>query len=177
MKFYELAEQYNTVRAMLDSGVALTEDAQDYDYEQALRDTLDGIGGELEDKAADIAVIIKEMNAEAAALREEELNLAERRKAKENRVKWLTQYLADNMQAAGLAKVDRPRATLSFRKSKAVRIDDEEGFILWAEKSEQRRFFLNVKTTVDKTAVRDALKAGEELPGAVLEERQSLQIK
>ena len=176
MKFYELAEQYNTVRAMLDSGVAFTEDAQDYDYEQALRDTLDGIGGELEDKAADIAVIIKEMNAEAAALREEELNLAERRKAKENRVKWLTQYLTDNMQAAGLAKVDRPRATLSFRKSKAVRIDDEEGFILWAEEAGQSRF-LNLKTTVNKTAVRDALKAGYELPGAVIEERQSLLIK
>lgn len=176
MKFYELAEQYNEVRAMLDSGVAFTEDAQDYDYEQALRDTLDGIGGELEDKAADIAVIIKEMNAEAAALREEEINLAERRKAKENRVKWLTQYLADNMQAAGLAKVDRPRATLSFRKSKGVRIDDEEVFILWAETARQARF-LNVKTTVNKTAIRDALKAGEKLPCAVLEERQSLQIK
>lgn len=176
MKFYELAEQYNTVRAMLDSGAAFTEDAQDYDYEQALRDTLDGIGGELEDKAADIAVLIKEMNAEAAALREEELNLAERRKAKENRVKWLTQYLADNMQAAGLAKVDRPRATLSFRKSKGVKIDDEEGFILWAEEARQDRF-LNVKTTVNKTAIRDALKAGEKLPGAVIEERQSLQIK
>lgn len=176
MKFYELAEQYNTVRAMLDSGVAFTEDAQDYDYEQALRDTLDGIGGELEDKAADIAVLIKEMNAEAAALREEEYNLAERRRAKENRVKWLTQYLADNMQAAGLAKVDRPRATLSFRKSKGVKIDDEEGFILWAEEAGQIRF-LNVKTTVNKTAIRDALKAGDELPGAVLEERQSLQIK
>ena len=176
MKFYELAEQYNEVRAMLDSGVAFTEDVQDYDYEQALRDTLDGIGGELEDKAADIAVIIKEMNAEAAALREEELNLAERRKAKENRVKWLTQYLADNMQAAGLAKVDRPRATLSFRKSKGVKINDEEGFILWAEEAGQSRF-LNVKTTVNKTAIRDALKAGDELPGAVLEERQSLQIK
>ncbi len=176
MKFYELAEQYNTVRAMLDSGVALTEDAQDYDYEQALRDTLDGIGGELEDKAADIAVIIKEMNAEAAALREEEYNLAERRRAKESRVKWLTQYLADNMQAAGLVKVDRPRATLSFRKSKGVKIDDEEGFILWAEEAGQSRF-LNVKTTVNKTAIRDALKAGDELPGAVLEERQSLQIK
>ena len=176
MKFYELAEQYNTVRAMLDSGVASTEDAQDYDYEQALRDTLDGIGGELEDKAADIAVLIKEMTAEAAALREEELNLAERRKAKENRVKWLTQYLADNMQAAGLAKVDRPRATLSFRKSKGVKIDDEEGFILWAEEAGQSRF-LNVKTTVNKTAIRDALKAGDELPGAVIEERQSLLIK
>lgn len=176
MKFYELAEQYNTVRAMLDSGATVTEDAQDYDYEQALRDTLDGIGGELEDKAADIAVIIKEMSAEAAALREEEYNLAERRRAKENRVRWLTQYLADNMQAAGLAKVDKPRATLSFRKSKGVRIDDEEGFILWAEEAGQSRF-LNVKTTVNKTAIRDALKAGDELPGAVIEERQSLQIK
>lgn len=176
MKFYELAEQYNEVRAMLDSGVAFTEDAQDYDYEQALRDTLDGIGGELEDKAADIAVLIKEMNAEAAALKEEEYNLAERRRAKEGRVKWLTQYLADNMQAAGLAKVDKPRATLSFRKSKGVKIDDEEGFILWAEKAGQSRF-LNVKTTVNKTAIRDALKAGDELPGAVIEERQSLQIK
>ena len=176
MKFYELAEQYNEIRAMLDSGVAVTEDAQDYDYEQALRDTLDGIGGELEDKAADIAVIIKEMNAEAAALREEEYNLAERRRAKENRVRWLTQYLADNMLAAGLAKVDKPRATLSFRKSKGVKIDDEEGFILWAETARQSRF-LNVKTTVNKTAIRDALKAGDELPGAVIEERQSLQIK
>ena len=176
MKFYELAEQYNEIRAMLDSGVAVTEDAQDYDYEQALRDTLDGIGGELEEKAEDIAVIIKELTAEAAALREEEYNLAERRKAKENRVRWLTQYLADNMQAAGLTKVDKPRATLSFRKSKGVRIDDEEGFILWAEEAGQSRF-LNVKTTVNKTAIRDALKAGDELPGAVIEERQSLQIK
>ena len=57
-----------------------------------------------------------------------------------------------------------------------MKIDDEEGFILWAEEAGQSRF-LNVKTTVNKTAIRDALKAGDELPGAVLEERQSLQIK
>jgi hypothetical protein len=67
------------------------EDAED--IEQAWFDTLEGIEGEFECKAESVAQYIKELNAEAEAIKAEEKKLSARRKAKENAAIRMKDYL------------------------------------------------------------------------------------
>ena len=59
---------------------------------------------------------------------------------------------------------------LSYRKSEAVILTDEE-----AIPSEYKKEKLTI--SVDKTEIKKAIKAGTEVPGAIIETRQNLQIK
>ena len=76
MKLYELTEQF----------LALQELVYDPEVdEQTFQDTMEGLWGEIEDKADGYAKIIMGMKADIEALRAEEGRLAARRKALENR--------------------------------------------------------------------------------------------
>ena len=71
MNLYELTEQY----------LALQEMAYDPEVdEQVFQDTMEGLWGEIEDKADGYAKIILGMKADIEALRAEEMRLAARRK-------------------------------------------------------------------------------------------------
>ena len=86
---YELTEQYAAVRDML-----FDEDVD----EQVINDTLESIEGAIEVKADNYAKIIREMNATAAVIKQEEVRLAARRKSLENRSAALKDRLEENMR-------------------------------------------------------------------------------
>lgn len=92
---YELTEQYSAVQDML------------YDGEtdiQVILDTLESIGGEIEDKADNYAILIKSLKADADAIGAEKERLAQRQAALENRVKRLKEHLQENLQFIGKTK-------------------------------------------------------------------------
>ena len=60
---------------------------------QAWFDTLDGIEEDFEEKAENIAALIKSLKAETESLKAEEAALSKRRKVKENQKKYLETYL------------------------------------------------------------------------------------
>lgn len=70
--------------------------------------------------------------------------------------------------AKGIKRYETPLFKLSTRKSQAVEITDE---------AELPDAFWVVKREVSKSTISEALKAGEEVPGAVMKENVSLQIK
>ena len=84
---------------------------------QAWYDTLDGIEQEFEVKAENIAVFIKELNAEIEALKQEEERLRARRKAKENKAESLKDYLKSCMICIGRLKIDTVKARISIRNN------------------------------------------------------------
>ena len=59
---------------------------------------------------------------------------------------------------------------LSYRKSEAVVLTDEA--VIPDEYKKEK-----LTVSIDKTEIKKALKAGTEVPGAVIEVRQNLQIK
>ena len=96
MRLYELTEEYKALEELL------------YDPEvdeQTLQDTMEGIWGEIEEKADNYAKIITGMKADIEALREEEIRLAARRKALENRQQTLKSNLEVNMRDFILSKL------------------------------------------------------------------------
>jgi hypothetical protein len=139
---------------------------------QTAADTLESLGGELETKAQAVAYMARSLDAQAAAAKQWAKDATDRAKAMEARADSLRDYLSRNMQACGITKIEGPGVVLSFRKSTAVVID-EPGLI-------PATFMRQPETpppSPDKALIGEALKAGREVPGAHLEQRQNLQVK
>lgn len=127
-----------------------------------------------QDKLENVALYIKNLDAEADAIRAEEKALAERRRSKEKRVDGLKSYLTDYLTENERDKFETARVKLSFRKSEVVDVDAKL-FLPWAEKED--RFLRYKEPEVDKTELKKALKEGAAVPGAVILTRKNLQIK
>lgn len=71
---------------------------------QAIADTLESITAEIEVKAENTAIILKELEAEAAKIKAEEQRLKDRRTSIENNAKTIKQRLFDAMKLTGKEK-------------------------------------------------------------------------
>lgn len=141
-------------------------------------DTLDGIEGEFDAKAENIAVYIKVLKAEAEALEREEKALKSRKEQKQNKFNSLKSYLESSMKAINKLKIDMPRAKLSIRNNaESVVIDDEQAFRVWAERFGHDDLLKYSEPEIRKADTKKFIQNGGEVPNAHLERSQSLIIK
>ena len=132
-------------------------------------DQLDALMMERDEKLEGLALYVKNADAEAKAIREEEKTLAERRRSLENKAERAKGFLAE--QLAG-EKFSTPKVAVSYRKSEQV----EVSMAFFTEESNER--FLRFKDPeADKTAIKNALKAGETVPGAELVSKTNMILK
>lgn len=97
---------------------AVLEMAQDPDIDpQAIADTLESIGGEIEEKAENTAIVMKELEAEAVKLKAEEQRLKDRRTKVENNIKDIKQRLFDAMKMTGKEKFKTELFSFSIAKN------------------------------------------------------------
>ena len=164
MKLYELANDYMALMQAIDN---------DEIPEDAIADTLEAIKGEIEVKADNIACLLKNLDADVAAIKAEEARLAARRKAKEKSHEKIRTYLSNMLQNVGVGEVETARNKITFRKSEAVDIDTT--FIAWAMANRDDLLTYGAPTA-NKTEIKKALKGGAEIPGAQLVTKQNIQI-
>lgn len=145
----------------------ITDDGEIEDIER-----FDALAMERDKKIENVGCWVKNLDAEAAAMREEEKTLAERRHRLESKAERLKAYLDHALDGA---KFESPRVAISYRKSKAVEIQDEAVFKAWA--MDYAPALLKVAYTIDKTGVKNYIAGGAECPCAVIAERQSMQVK
>ena len=138
--------------------------------EQTMQDTLESLQYELEEKADNIACLIKQMQAESEAIKAEAKNLTERAKAKEAKADKLTQYLFETFKAVGADKIETARNVIAIKKNPCSVVLDE-GFSV--------KEYLVEKVTVqpDKEKLKTDLKNGIQIAGARLEQKERLTIK
>lgn len=127
-----------------------------------------------EEKIEGMALWCKNLTAEAAAIKAEENNLAERRKDLEKKANRLKDYLAEILSGT---KFSTARVACSFRMSKAVEITDEAEFIRQMQETQHFEFLKFSEPTVNRTEITKAIKAGQLVPGAQLIEKNNLSIK
>ncbi len=137
----------------------------------AIADTLESISGDLELKATNVAYMIRNLGATIDALKAFEQAQKARREAMERKVEALTDYLARTLEFCGIEKVDGPGVVIKWRKSSGVVIN-EPGLIPAAYMRQKPA----PAAEPDKKAIADAIKAGNEVPGAHLESRKNLVI-
>lgn len=117
-------------------------------------------------KIENIACWIKNLTADAEALKAEKQVFAERQKAAENKAESLKKYLANYLAGQ---KFSTSRVAISFRKTSSVNVTD-----MTLIPDEYLRF---VDPTPDKTAIKNAIKAGENIAGVEIVVKQSISIK
>ena len=127
---------------------------------------LDALQMARDEKLTNIGKWILDLKADAKAIREREISLAERRKAKENKAEQLMDYM--NMILAG-KKFECADFKASYRKSQAVEVTDAEKI--------PAPYLIIQEPKVDKAGIKKALKTGEDIPGAKLVERNNLSIR
>lgn len=129
-------------------------------------DKLDELQTAKEQKIENIALYIKNLTAEAAALKAEKDAFAERQKAAEKRAEGLKQYLASALKGE---KFKTTKVNISYRKSETLEIANgveiPEDFLKYAEPE------------INKTELKKAIKDGLLLEGVSIVERQNIQIK
>lgn len=161
---YEISQTY---REALD---VLTDPENDLPAE-VIADTLEGLQGTLEDKSIAVAQFFKNLEATAAAIKHAEMQMAARRKAIENRVASMKDYLKQNMESCGITRIESPWFALSIAKNPAaVDVFDEA-----AVPAEYKEEIVTVK--IDKTGIKRAIESGTDVPGAVLTRGTRLSIR
>lgn len=141
-------------------------DPETGEIDETMAEAIEELQMDRESKIENLAMYVKDLKARAKAIKEEETALAKRRKALENKVDGITEYLS-----AALAgeKFETAKTRISWRKSESVAIADDA--LIPSE-------FLRMKEPeYDKTALKKALKDGAKIQGVTLEEKQNIQIK
>lgn len=157
MNLYELSLSFQEVQNM------------DLDPE-VMKDTLDSIGGTFENKAENMAKLIRNLESDRLAYKEEEDRLKTKRQAVENKLEWLKTYLKDCMKLIGKTKFKSGMFNFSIQKNPvSVNITDKK--ILPED------YLIPQSPKVNNTTLKKALKDGIEVPGAELKQTEGLRIR
>ena len=136
---------------------------------------LDALQMEREQKLEGVALWIKDLKAEAEAVKAEADKLTARKKAVENKIDGLKQWL---LYALNGEKLKTARCNVYQTHSQKVVIDDEKALVDMLMTSPFGEKFLRVKDPeIDKNALKDSMKQGYEYEFAHLEQTESVVIK
>lgn len=128
--------------------------------------------GEIERKAENICKFVTTLESTAAQFKAEEQRIASARKALENKADRMRERMKECLLNANIMKVDAGTYKVSVAMTGGSVAIDDQGSI-------PARFFTIVpeQYVPNKTAIKDAIKSGEEVAGAHIEAGFSLRIK
>lgn len=156
---YELVGQYLELMEM-------AEEADD----QVFMDTLDGIEGEIEEKAENYAKVIRMLDSDVECIDKEIKRLQEKKKTIGNNVKRIKESLYMAMVTTGKKKFKTALFSFGIQKNPAsVSVEDE--------KLIPERFWKQQDPVLDKKLLSDFLKENGDMPYAKLVRTESLRIR
>lgn len=127
---------------------------------------LNSLQMERETKIESVALWIKDLKAEAEALKAEKLAFADRQKAAENKAESLKNWLSEALNGE---KFKTTKVAVSFRKTKSVMVDSVYDL--------DAKYVKYKDPDPDKKAIKEAIEAGQTVKGAQLVESVSVTIK
>lgn len=116
------------------------------------------------DKINGVICMYKNTVAFAKALKEQEDAFKERRQSAEKQAESLKNFISRALDGEKFESVD---GSASFRKSKSVVVSDD--FVRWAQDNDRDDLLTYKEPTANKTAIKDAINAGEEMPAEIVE--------
>ncbi len=165
MNIFELTENAKILSQMID-------EQQDNETEdkQALIDTLEMTEDSINLKLDNIGWLIAETEVKQKAYEEQEAKFKREKDKAKKKVEQLKELISYVLHQKGLNKLETDNYKYSFRKSTATKVLDLE--VVPAE-------FLKEKVTVsaDLTKIKKYIQEHGAVEWAVLEEKQSLQVK
>lgn len=155
------------IQAFIDGLFEMADENGEVDIDM---DILTDLKEQRQTKLENIALYIKNLASEASAIKEEENSLSERRKRLERKCERLKGILVRSMTENNEKEISSPRYCAKIRDSKATEIYDDK--ILPPE-------YIVGKTTYapDKTAIKKAIEAGNEVAGARIVINHNLKLE
>lgn len=158
---YSLTEEYQELMSM-----ALDPDID----EEALADTLEGIEGEIECKADGYAKVMRNLEADASAIKAEIARLTERKKHIEANVDRMKRSLETAMRLTGKTKFKTSLFSFNIQKNPAsLKIDNPDRI--------PAEFLIPQDPKIDTAGIKKELKEGTVFDWCHLEQGESLRIK
>lgn len=158
---YELNKNYQEVAALLET-------AETEEELQAINDTLEMIDVSIEEKVENTAKYIKNVESDIEGIKAEINRLTALKKQKERNTEWLKTNIEYALKTKGIDKLEVGTFKCGYRKSESVEVDD-----LTAIPSD----YTKTEVKADKTAIKKALKAGEEIAGVHIQTNMNFYIK
>lgn len=136
---------------------------------------LDALQMEREAKIEGVALWVKNLKVETDAVKAEADKLIARKKALDNKIDAIKNWLA---MALNGEKLRTPRCYVYQMHNQRVKIEDEQNLIGFLKTLKEPERFLRFKEPeLRKDDIRKALKDGTIIPGAELEDTESIVIK
>jgi hypothetical protein len=125
---------------------------------------------ELQEKSVNFGFVIKDAENSILVIDEEIKRLQAIKKTQQKKCDILKGKISDALQFYGIEKVETPTIKMSFRRSESVEI-------VSLEQLQGEYLVEKVSVTADKKAIKQAIKEGKEVDGAIIKENFNLQIK
>lgn len=123
----------------------------------------------LQDKCINTVRAMKGLEAEYKAIEVERRAMQERERALRAKVNWIHGYLLENMEKSDIREISCPQFIIKLRKNpRSVHI---------LSMTEIPEKYHKISISFDLIAIKDDLKAGIDVPGAILVQDNSLSIK
>lgn len=158
---YELAAQYQRDLEYIQNS--------DIDEQQAAQ-LLDAMQGAIQDKANNIAMVIRNMETTTEAIASAEKQMADRRKSIERKIEWLKNYLLQNMERTGINKIESPYFVIALR-------DNPESLIVEKDADIPAEYWKQPDPVLDKAGLKKDIQMGLIVDGCRLERKKSIRIK
>jgi hypothetical protein len=144
-------------------------ECQGQDDLQALNDLFGEAHGALTDKVEGICKMLKNLDAESEALANEAKRLTDRKKTVENKIKSIKDFLKYQLKGIGLDKLSAGTFNLSIRSNPGSLKIVNPDIVPMAYKIQVYE--------VDNAQVKKAILDGNIVPGAIVEQGDSLTIR
>ncbi len=165
---YHLSESKLQALQIIDD--MINEQCSDVEMQEAYS-LLNQLDENFQEKAVNVAMYVRNLETESAAIAEAEKAMSARKKALNNKADRLKSYLLSEMQRTQTNQIKCPYFVLSLRKTPAsVRIAPNAvipDFLLAPPKPQE----------ADKRAIKEAIEKGLVIEGVTLESGETLSIK
>lgn len=135
--------------------------------EEVYQDTLENL--EIDKKMENICAVIRNLEAEAIAFKEEKDRMAARQKTAENGIKRLKISLLNHMTVTNQNKVKAGLFNISVGRTEKVIVTDQEQI--------PKEYLIPQESKVDLATIKKLLKDGETINGVTIESNNHIRIR
>ncbi len=162
MKLYEMPREYERLYSVMTADEEVTNDE--------MLVALSKVDDTFNAKVENCAKMVTQFEATSAVCANEMARLAKRKKSHDSRATWLKAYMQECMLDMGMRAVDGDVFRVLIQKNPpSVVIEDED--------SVPEKYFVTQPPKVSKSAIKEAIDSGKEVPGCRLQRTESLRVK
>lgn len=163
---YLLAQEYKD----LENALLASADEETGELDIDIAKAVEKAQGTFEEKAVAVATVYRHLETYSGNIKAEIKRLQALDKRVDREQERVKEYLTQACEMTGTESIRGVYANISFRKSEQTVIDDES--VLPKEYVIEK-----ITYSPDKTKIKNAIKAGQEVQGAHIEVKNNIQIK